>query len=430
MRTRLLAALTLSALAGCSSPEGSSPSDQESPVAFDVARSSLSRDTSPRLEAAESETFTRDEASFALDLYRAVGQAKAGESLFVSPHSVASAFAMTFAGARDETAAQMRKALHFTLPDERIHAAFNARDLELQARNGDGLALHVVNATFGQKDYPFEARFLDTLAVSYGAGVNLVDFVHDAEPSRGTINRWVTQQTKDRIKNLLPEGSITDLTRMVLVNAVHLDAKWASPFEKEATAPATFTRLDGGTTQVSMMSQTASFRHVAGDGFEAVALPYQGGAMEMLVVLPAAGTFATFEASLTADTLLGITSKLASKLVWLDMPKLKLDSDVGLKNAMKSLGMVQPFERGADFTGIAQAEELYISDAFHKTFVAIDEKGTEAAAATAVVVGVPTSAGPIDPPPHVRLDRPFLAAILDKETQTILFLGRVLDPKQ
>lgn len=394
---------------------------------MEVARSPLARDTRPTVSEDDRATFAADQASFATELLHAVVAAAPEDDVFVSPHSVSSALAMTYAGARGETAAEMRKALHFTLPDERLHAAFNATDLALDARSGDGVSIHVLNALFGQKGYAFHAPFLDTLAVSYGAGMNLLDFRSEPEPARSTINRWVKQETNDKIKDLLPEQSIESTTRLVLVNAVHIDADWATPFKEEATSPATFTKLDGQTATVSMMRQTSSFAYAKGDGYQAVALPYEGGALEMLVVLPAEGTFRAFESALTGDKLGAIVDSLSPEPVVLSLPKVKLESSVKLKPALQSLGMNLAFS-DADFTGIADGA-LKISNAFHKTYVAIDEEGTEAAAASAVVIGRKGADMP-EEQAVMTIDRPYIAALMDKPTHTILFLGRIVAPKE
>jgi serpin B len=426
-----IAALVLASFAAiaCTSTE-----EDAGEVAVEVARSSLAREIAPTLEAAEAETFANDQAGFAVDLYHAVAKASAGEDVFLSPHSVSTALAMTYAGARGATRDEMKEVLHFGLPDERLHTAFNWLDLELASRgqgsegkDGQPFRLNVVNSTWGQKGFAFEAPFLDTLAVNYGAGVNLLDFRTDAESSRLIINRWVEGKTEKRITDLLPEGSLNHLTRMVLVNAVYFNAGWASKFQKDATVDAAFTRLDGSSATVSMMKSQATRGYVAGDGYEATLVDYDGGEMGMLVVAPTSGTFDTFESELTGERVLGILAGLESREVVLSLPKFKLDAGLSLKEPLKALGMTNAFEE-ADFSGISTQEELQIKDVFHKTFLEIDEDGTEAAAATAVIIGERTSA-PVDPPTVMTVDRPFLVAIVDRKTSTLVFFGRILEPK-
>lgn len=429
MKTSLVALALASLAVACTSSQ-----EEPSKVQVEVARSPLARNTSPTLDAAEAATFQKDEAAFAVELYRTVAEAEAGKDVFLSPHSVSTALAMTYAGARGTTKDEMKKTLHFELPDARLHDAFNWLDLALSSR-GDGAAgkdgqpfrLRVVNSTWGQKGFSFEQPFLDTLAVSYGAGVNLLDFVGDTEGSRTTINRWVEEQTEDRIKDLLPRGSLDALTRMVLVNAVYFNAAWAAKFDKAATKDAPFTKLDGSAATVAMMTGKASRRYAKGDGYEAVEIDYDGGEMAMLVVAPTAGTFASFEASLTGEKVLSVLAGLETKEVILSMPKFKLEAGLSLKEPLKKMGMPTAFGE-ADFTGISTAAPLQIKDVLHKTFVEIDEDGTEAAAATAVIVGERTSA-PVDDPIEMKVDRPFLVGIVDKQTQTLVFFGRILEPK-
>ncbi|MCW5833743.1 MAG: serpin family protein [Labilithrix sp.] len=425
--------LTALAAGACSSNESGESAESQ----IDVARSSLSRDTSPTLEPAEAESFAADQATFAIDLYHAVAKEAPGDDVFLSPVSVSTALAMTFAGARGETRAEMQAALAFNLPEERLHTAFNWLDLQLSSRGKDAVGkdgkpfrLNVVNSTWGQKGFGFEAPFLDTLAVSYGAGVNLLDFRSDAEGARGVINDWVERKTEDRIKDLLPERSLDERTRMVLVNAVYFNAGWEKKFVDGGTQPAPFTKLDGATAQVQMMtSGTTSRRYAATDDYQAVEIDYDGGEMAMLVVAPTSGTFATFEASLTGAKVLDVLAGLEARPVRLSVPKFKLEAGASLKAPLESLGMKRAFnDDEADLSGISTEAPLVVKDVIHKTFIEIDENGTEAAAATAVIVGEPTSA-PVDEPAVMTVDRPFLVAIVDRATKNLVFVGRILDPK-
>ncbi|MBX3200501.1 MAG: serpin family protein [Labilithrix sp.] len=425
--------LTALAAGACSSSESGKSAEPQ----FEVARSSLSRETAPALEPAEATSFAADQATFAIDLYHAVAKEAAGEDVFLSPLSVSTALAMTFAGARGETRAEMQKALAFNLPEPRLHTAFNWLDLQLASRgkeavgkDGKPFRLNVVNSTWGQTGFAFEAPFLDTLAVSYGAGVNLLDFRSDPEAGRQTINTWVEQKTEDRIKTLLPEGSLDERTRMVLVNAVYFNAGWATKFVDGGTQAAPFTKIDGATAQVQMMaSSTTSRRYAETDDYQAVEIDYDGGEMAMLVVAPTTGSFATFEASLTGAKMLDVLAGLEAQQVRLSLPKFKLESGSSLKAPLESLGMKRAFQDDqADLTGISTAAPLVVKDVIHKTFVEIDENGTEAAAATAVIVGEPTSA-PVDEPAVMTVDRPFVVAIVDRATKNLVFVGRILEPK-
>ena len=413
----------------------------------------------PQLSDAEQAALAKGQANFAVDIYQAVRKQpdSVDKDIFLSPHSVSTALAMTYAGARGETAAEMKRALHFDLPDDRLHEALNYLDLTLASRgknaegkDGKPFRLVVSNSIWGQRGTSFETPFLDTLAVNYGAGLNVVDFIAEPERSRTTINGWVEEKTEKRIKEILPEGEVDPSTRLVLVNAVYFNAAWASKFEPRATAPAPFTKADGSVVQVAMMNGQASRRYAKGDGYEAVEMAYRTGLslrpeakmdtvepvesaphhdqtdLAMLVIVPTAGTFATFESSLTGDKVLRILAGLEANLVNLHFPKLKLDSPFGLKEALMSLGMNQAFSEGAaDFSGMSTTERLLVSNVLHKTFLEVDESGTEAAAATAATVVNVSAPSPVE----MKVDRPFIAAIVDRPTKTLLFLGRILEPK-
>lgn len=426
----VLASLTVLPLAagaiGCSSDERSE--------GVGVVRSSLARNTTPLVPAADLATFQQDQASFAVDIYQAVRKTAehAADDIFLSPHSISTALAMTYAGAKGVTASEMKQALHFTLPDASLHAAFDRVDLALSSRgqgasgqDGQPFRLKLANALFGQQGAQFQTPFLDTLAVNYGAGLNVVDF-GASEDARTRINGWVEDKTEERIKDLIQPGMLDGSTRFVLVNAVYFNAAWAEKFNAAGTSPSTFTKLDGSTISVPMMHGTTSRRYLAGDGFEAVEMPYDGNDLSMLVIAPTTGSFAAFESALTGAKVLEIFDGLASKNVNLAFPKLKLEGMFELNEPLKALGMKSAFD-DADFTGIEADGGISIKAVLHKTFLAIDENGTEAAAATAVI-GEKTSAV-IDEPVAMNVDRPFITAIVDRETKTLVFLGRILEPK-
>ena len=417
-------AFVLLALSGCSAFPGGRAEAAE-------ARSDKPRITSPDVSEADLEELARGNAGFALALYQAV-RGNSG-NLFYSPYSISVALAMTYAGARGETARQMAEVLRFTLPPERLHPAWNALDLELASRSQQvadekekRFSLHVANALWGQAGYRFLPDFLDLLAENYGAGMRLVDFGKDPEAAHQTINRWVSDQTKKRIQDLIPAGVVSPLTRLVLTNAIYFDAAWQHPFPKEATHDAPFTRLDGSRVQVPMMRKSAPFGCAKGEGYQAVELPYVGRQLAMVVLLPDAGEFAAFEGSLDAARLEGILEDLEGQEVALTLPKFRFETPLGLAKILADMGMPDAFSPGqADFSGMDGAKDLFIQDVLHKAFVAVDEAGTEAAAATAVVIGL--TAMPATPV-EVTVDRPFLFLIRDRETGAILFLGRVLDP--
>lgn len=410
--------LTLSACAG-------------QPVSADVAMSDKPRDTSPAVDKADMEALVRGNNAFAFNLYHRL--APGNENLFFSPYSISEALAMTYAGARGDTEKAMAKALNFTLPQERLHPAFNSLDLQLKQRgqgakgkDGKGFRVNVVNALWGQKGFNFLSAFLDTLAQNYGAGLRLVDFINQTEQARLTINNWVSEQTEGRINDLIPTGALNQMTRLVLTNAIYFNAAWQYPFDKNATADAPFRLLDGRDVTVPMMRQTRSFNYTEGTEYQAVELPYDGRELSMVILLPRSGQFRAFEKRLDAEVVQSIIGQMAHREVALTMPKFTYESSFSLRGALTDLGMGVAFDpTAADFSGMDGRRDLFIQDALHKAFVAVDEAGTEAAAATAVIIGL-TSVP--QPPVEMKVDRPFIFLIRDIPTGSIIFVGRVLNP--
>lgn len=390
-------------------------------------RSDLDRDLAPNVSAAELETLVDGNLAFATDLYGRV-RTEPG-NLFMSPHSISTALAMTYAGASTNTAAQMADVFNWTLPDAQLHSAFNKLDLELAARaaNASGntipFKLTTANAIFGQEGKEFLQPFLDTLARSYGAGLRVLDFVADPEGSRDTINTWVEDRTNDKIKDLLPEGSITNDTRLVLANAIYFSAAWHEPFSASETTDQPF--FIGGDAQVVVptMHQVAQRGYGEGAGYKVAELPYDGEQLSMVVVVP--DDLAAFEASLNAQKVKDVVASITTRLLDLRLPKFRFEAPLGLKDHLIAMGMTDAFSAEADFSGMDGTRSLAITDVLHKGFVAIDEKGTEAAAATAVIVGE-TSA---PEPATLHVDRPFVFFIRDRPTGAILFVGRVVDPR-
>jgi serpin B len=401
------------------------------PVSAAELKSDKPRDTAPMTSPADLSTLVAGNSAFALNLYQQL--IKTGGNIFYSPYSLSEALAMTYGGARTDTAAQMAAAMQFKLTQDKLHPAFNSVDIALasrgqgaQGKDDKGFRLNVVNAIWGQKDFKFTAPYLDLLAQNYGAGMRIVDFIKAAEPSRQTINQWVSDQTEQKIKDLLPSGSVTPLTRLVLTNAIYFNAAWASQFEKASTRNGQFHPLTGSDVTVPMMFQEHNFKYAEGAGYQAVELPYDGNQLSMLVILPAAGSFSSFESSLTSQALGDIIGKLQSSPVNLTMPKFTIESSFGLKQALTGLGIAQAFDPSrADFSGMDGAKDLYISDVVHKTYVMVDEAGTEAAAASGVIVG--TTAMPVNIK-NVTLDHPFIFLIRDIPTGAVLFIGRVMNP--
>jgi serpin B len=373
--------------------------------------------------------------AFGADLYAVLARSAGQGNLVFSPASIEIALAMTCTGANGETAAEMAKVLHFALQGDALHQSFNGLDALLESRSwqgkneegkDEGVLVKTANSLWGQNDLTFEQLFLDTLARDYGAGMRLVDYKTAAEDARKTINEWVADQTENKIEDLVPEGAVDTLTRLVLVNAVYLDATWASQFDKDATRDGSFTTLAGTTVNTPMMNQNAPFAYAKGDGWQAAELPYAHDELAMLLIVPDQGRFTDVEAQLET----GLIEQAAGALtdtgqVWLSMPKFTFRTQAALADALKALGMPKAFDHTtADFSGMTTEEPLCISEVIHEAYIAVDEEGTEAAAATAVIV----RAGATMEPVRLTIDRPFIFALRDKDTGAVLFLGRVTDP--
>jgi serpin B len=396
----------------------------------EVLKSDQDRITSPDVNLSDEALLVEGNSAFAFELY----QALKGEegNLFYSPYSISMALAMTYAGARNETAQQMADTLHFILEQEKLHPAFNWLDTELASRgegaegkDEEGFRLNIVNAIWGQKDYEFLSEFLDVLAENYGAGMRILDFINETEQSRVAINDWVSNQTEGRIEDLIPPGAIDALTRLVLTNAIYFNAAWENPFDEDITADGPFYLLDGGQVSVPMMKQTEWFGYTEGEGYQAVQLPYDGNELSMVILLPEAGNFQAFEEGLQAQQVCDIISDLHTTGVTLTMPKFEFDSEFSLEDTLAEMGMPIAFSGAADFSGMTGNRDLFISAVIHKAFVSVDEAGTEAAAATAVIMRMSAAPGL---PVEVTIDHPFIYFIRDIETGAILFVGRVMNP--
>jgi serpin B len=390
---------------------------------------------------------------FGLDIYRRL--ATGDENVVFSPTSIAIALAMARAGARGETASQMDAVLR-SAGAERLAPALNALDQALASRSGSfpddegtlrDVTLRVVNSAFAQRDLPLEASYLDALASRFGAGVRLVDFVNDKEAARQLINGWVKQQTEGRIPELLPPPAVTTNTRLALVNAIYLKAPWQVPFNRAETKPGSFTRADGSRVRVPLMHLVSSglgpdYPVAVGSGWRAIRIPYLGAPptdageqrLAMTIVVP--DDLAAFERGLTPSQLARLTRTteeggiLRIRKVDLTLPRFSIETRFELAETLAAMGMTDAFDPGrADFTGIASPPEgpLYVSRVIHQANIDLDEKGTEAAAATAV--GMATGGpGDTSKPIVIRADRPFLFVLTDVSTGAILFMGRVADP--
>jgi serpin B len=396
-----------------------------------ILQSKLARIESPSLPGDDLTQLAQGNNAFAVTLYQKL---RSGDgNLFFSPYSISLALAMTYAGARGNTEQQMAQSLHFILPQERLHPAVNALDQQIssyaQANNNSdtGFRLNIANAIWGQDGFPFLPTYLDLLAQNYGAGMHLADFVHAAEPSRQEINAWVEQQTQGKITDLFPQGSIDGTTRLVLADAIYFKAAWENPFDPASTKNQTFYLLNGSQTSVPMMHSRseAAYLYAQGSNYQAVGLPYAGSNVMMVVLMPASGSFTDFEAGLTDAQLAGILAGMAGKPLNLAMPKFKIESGFDLKSTLASLGMPDAFDNNADFSGMDGMKDLFIGDVLHKAYVNVDENGTEAAAATGVVMVGMAAPAQVQ---NVTIDHPFLFFLFDPQTKTVLFMGRMLNP--
>lgn len=394
------------------------------------AKSDKDYDSSPDVSDASLDTLVAGNSEFALELYRQLSAGDDG-NLFFSPYSLSVALAMTYAGAEGTTKEQMADTLNFILEDADLHAAFNKLAIELAGRgegnkseDEEGFKLNIANAIWGQVEYAFLSEYLDTLAVNYDAGLRLLDFVNDPEACRQTINEWVSQQTEGKIEDLIKEGIISEVTRLVLTNAIYFNAAWECPFDEDNTADGTFYLADGSEVTVSMMHQTEDFNYNTGDGYQAVELKYDGNELSMVIILPENGTFEQFERSLDAAKLQEIIDGLHTASVTLSMPKFEYESQFSVKDALEAMGMTNAFDMAADFSGMDGTYDLYIEDVVHKAYVSVDEAGTEAAAASAVVMNLKA----VLEQAEVTLDHSFIYLIRDIETGTILFIGSVVNP--
>jgi serpin B len=363
---------------------------------------------------------------FALDLYGKLAAEKG--NLFFSPYSISSALAMTYAGARTQTAEQMAKTLHFNLEDKLLHPAFaDLNNLLVGAGRKRHYQLNIANALWGQKNYGFRPDYLKLTRQYYGAGLNELDFEKATEEARKTINAWVEKQTNNKIKDLIPAGALEADTRLVLTNAIYFKASWVEAFSEKLTKKEDFKVSAGSKVAVPMMHRTDHFSLVDADTFQMLELPYESHDLSLLVFLPKkVDGLADFEKSLTAANLAKWLKQRKLYQVDVALPKFKITAEFKLKPVLSALGMPLAFSKDADFSGMTSQEKLFIDQVLHKAFVDVHEKGTEAAAATAVTMR-PTGA-PVVPKATFRADHPFTFMIRENHTNSILFAGRLLNP--
>ena len=365
--------------------------------------------------------------AFAVDLYDQLR--KRDGNLFFSPESISIAFAMAYAGARGDTASEMAATLHFTLPPDRLHPAMGALLTDLNAAHPD-YQLHAANALWSEKEYSFLEGFLRLTSGNYGAGFNRVSFKLAPEAARSTINKWVEEKTEDKIKDLLPPGSVSPATRLVLTNAVYFKGDWQTPFDKASTKQEDFHLSATKTIETPLMHIEAKFSHFNGGTFQILEIPYKNRELSMLILLPNdVDGLPALEQSVTAANVAQWLGKLqfGPKVIF-TLPKFKMTQRFELGDTLGAMGMKLAFERNeADFSAMTGKRDLWISAVLHKAYVDVNEEGTEAAAATGIVMR--SMAMAYEPPPITfRVDHPFIFLIRDNRSGGILFMGRLTDP--
>lgn len=376
--------------------------------------------------------------AFAAGLYARLAQEEG--NLFFSPSSIRTALAMTYAGAGGDTAKQMASTLHFTLDSAKLHPALAELISQLNhpgtANGSDGkdiaaYDLVVSNALWGQKGFAFKPDFLGLVKARYGAPLGLVDFKSDTEAARKTINDWVAGKTKDKIKDLIAPGILDDLTRLVLTNAIYFKSNWAEKFAKEATAAGPFKLSADKPVTVPMMHRQGRYGYAENDEFQTLEMPYRLNDLSMIVLLPKkVDGLAGLEKMLVGDGLAKCLKGLKSQNVKVTFPKFKCTREFRLDKTLQALGMPDAFNPDkADFSGMTSEDKLFISAVVHKAFVAVDEEGTEAAAATAVVMARAANGHAPSEPKTFTADHPFVFIIKHNKTGAILFMGRVADPR-
>ena len=375
--------------------------------------------------SANIEATVQGNTAFALELYQQLKTTAAG-NLFISPYSISSALAMTYAGARGDTAAQMAQALRLHSDQELLHAAFSALDAQLRQVEAKGyVQLKIANALWPQIGYTFQEAFLTLTKQYYGAQITALDYAN-AEVARHMINAWVEEKTERKIQNLIPQGILNAFTCLVLVNAIYFKGDWAEPFEHRLTQEAPFWIKPRTRIPVMMMTQRNTFGYAEHRTLQVLELPYAGEDLSMLVLLPKKpGGLARLEQMLTVENLERWTGNLYKTDVKAFLPRFKITLACRLDDTLKAMGMVDAFSSRADFSGIDGSNRLSISAALHKAFVEVNEEGTEAAAATAIIM----ARGRPAPPPAFRADHPFVFLIRENATGSILFLGRVTNPE-
>lgn len=406
------------------------------PKGVELRRSDVPRAAAPKKDSAAAQELAAGNQAFAFDLYRKLSSAD--ENTFLSPYSISTAIAMTYAGSKGTTESEIAATLHYTLPQSKLHQALNASARALEHRDdeiapsldgksksnaGTGFELSVVNQTWAQKDFPLRDTYLDVLGLNYGAGLFLVDFKTEAEPTRKVINGWVEEQTHERIRDLLPGGALDENTRLVLTNAIYFKASWFKKFQRDQTKSATF-HAPSGDRSVKMMEQSKP-KYGSGEDFEAVSLRYLATDVAMILILPKEGQFEAVRQKLDSEYFAEVRASLTREAATIKLPRWSFESAHDLKDPLSELGAPTMFDpSAADLSGIGgKPGQLFVDQIYHKAFIAVDEDGTEAAAATSVV-----ASADFQPLIDITFDRPFMFVVFDEPTGQVLFAGQLVDP--
>ncbi len=382
------------------------------------------------VQAAQTESLVEGNTAFALDLYARLSGAPG--NLFFSPYSISTCLAMTYAGARGDTETQMGRVLHFSKGDARLHSSFGELQQQLNdAEKQNGIQLDIANALWAQKGEPFLPAFLKIAQDDYQASVNQADFKTSADAVTREINRWVAQKTKDKIQDILSPGSLDDLTRLVLANAIYFKGTWASPFEKAATSTSPFHISTSSQVDTLLMVHFDDVKYTGNNDFQAVELPYSGNELSMVILLPRQiDALGQLERQLTPAFLARLLAQMQKQNVKIFLPRFKLESGFKLNDTLAKMGMPDAFIwQKANFFGLNGTNSLYISGVFHKAWSEVTEEGTEAAAATVPVAATMGIEEPASPPPVFRADHPFIFLIRGTRSGSLLFVGRLTDPR-
>ncbi len=366
---------------------------------------------------------------FAFDLYKEVSKTGTG-NIFFSPFSISTALAMTYAGANGSNETEMAKSMNFKPNTPDFHLSYG-KYLKTLDKNAKGnIQLRIANRLWGEKTYTLKPEFISLNKEAYNSPLQKMNFIGSPDGSRMEINAWVEKQTEQRIKDLIPPGAITTDTRLVLTNAIYFKGDWLYQFDKKNTRDKKFNLADGSTIKTPFMNFEGALNYAENDLAKMIRLPYKGEKQSMIIVLPhETKNLTRVEEQMNASTFASVLYAQQPEVI-LALPKFKLTVPLGLNGYLQNLGMHEAFNAGADFSKMTPSNDLWISSVVHKAFIEIDEEGTEAAEATAVIMTI-ESVGPHTPPKPKEFiaDHPFLFYIIDDETQSILFMGRLMEPK-